>query len=229
VQNFEWIVFFDKNTPRKYHAEIDRLRTIYPFRPTYTPMFEMDRICPEIISTQVQEEWLLTTRLDSDDVLARDHVERLVKAFKWQGRELVNFTNGTILSLERGKAKLYEIQDRANPFASLLEPFGRDIKTIWWEHHVDIGRMAPIIQIGGAPAWMQIVHGGNVSNRVKGRRIRRSAHIESLPLLESFRHRRDCDLDIELENMFVTPLRAARELGWTFFKRVRGAVTGGRR
>jgi hypothetical protein len=42
-----------------------------------------------------------------------------------------------------------------------------------------IAEERPVIQIDGAPAWMQIVHGTNVSNRVRGRRVA-PAYIDGL-------------------------------------------------
>lgn len=224
VSDFEWIIFFDAKTPSPYRKRIELLRERFPFSPEYTEIFEMRNVAPLIASRRNSEDWLLTTRLDSDDVLGMDFVHRVRHGLKMQERQVVNFLNGAILSLT-DVPKLYLIQDRSNPFASLLERFNAEARTIWSERHVDLERMGRIEQIDAPPAWMQIVHGENVSNRVKGRRTFLRNYYDIFPLLKDISTDRvETKGQVALENSLVTPIRSACEVGRSGLKLVRDAV-----
>jgi hypothetical protein len=67
-------------------------------------------------------DWLLTTCLDSDDILAVDHVARLREALIPARRQVINFLDGVILSIVDAQPRLYIVRDNASPFASLMEP-----------------------------------------------------------------------------------------------------------
>jgi len=211
-QDFEWIVFFDDQTPEDYRSMISELQKLYPFRAEFTAFFEMDKLVPRLMKTGSDVEWLLTTRLDSDDILATDHVARLREILSSPRRQVINFTEGVILSVTGDHPRLYTIQDDANPFASLMEKVDEDVQTIWGEKHVDIARLAPIMQIGGTAAWLQVVHGGNVSNRIKGQRVRIDSFGDTFPYLTHLAVKmRESTAAIECENIFILPLRNIKE------------------
>jgi hypothetical protein len=211
-QDFEWLVFFDDQTPKEYRRVISELQTAYPFRAEFTARFEMDRIVPQLVSASEDADWLLTTRLDSDDVLATDHMARLHEALSPIRPRVINFSEGAILSIADAQPRLFRVRDDANPFASLIEAMGPGARTIWGERHVDIERLAPLAQVGGAPAWMQLVHGSNVSNRIKGRRVRLDSYCDLFPNLKClFESVKESGAEIKRENGVVLPLRQAKE------------------
>ncbi len=212
-QDFEWVVFFDEETPAEYKRKIEALRADYPFTPQFTPMFEMDRIVPELLRSVSGARWLLTTRLDSDDILAADHIERLRGALAVPRQQVVNFRHGAILSIKGEHPGLYRTEDDSNPFASLMEPLGRKSCTIWAVKHVDIERIAPVLQLEGEAAWLQVVHGSNVSNRVKGRRVSLNSLEATFPYLATIAPAsRETESEIVWENAVVAPLRQSKEL-----------------
>lgn len=225
-QDFEWIVLFDNETPEEFKVEISKLQAVYFFRAEFTPFFEMDKIVPRLMKASEDAEWLLTTRLDSDDILAADHVARLREAINPERPQVVNFFQGLILSIEGTRPRLYSIRDYANPFSSLFEPVGSSVRTIWGEKHVDIERLAPITQIGDPPAWLQIVHGSNVSNRIKGRRVMLNSFGESFPHLRALSTKTtESAAAINRENMIISPMRQAKECLRTVAKTVYYAAT----
>jgi hypothetical protein len=211
-QDFEWLVFFDDQTPEEYRRVILELQAVYPFRSEFTAFFEMNKIVPQLVSASEDADWLLTTRLDSDDILAIDHMARLREAVSPVRPRVVNFSEGVILSIADARPRLYRVLDDANPFASLMEAMGPDVRTIWGEKHVDIERLAPLAQVGEAPAWMQIVHGANVSNRIKGRRVRLDSYCDLFPNLKHPSESvEESGAEIRRENSVVLPLRQAKE------------------
>lgn len=222
-KDFEWIIFFDSKTPPDYMERIKALQSHFPFRIEYTDMFEMNVMCRQLISERNDSEWLLTTRLDSDDNLAKDFVERLRNAAKTGVKQNINFPNGLILSIKDGKYALYQDRDESSPFASLLEPFSDNITTIWEKQHRHIDEIAPIIQAGDAPAWLQIVHGDNISNHVRGIRSLMAKHTTSFPLLATLKiSSPETRADILIENLLVTPWRVAKETLKNFVKKLIG-------
>lgn len=224
-QDFEWVIFFDEKTPEEFLQQIVDLQAVYPFRAVYTGLFRMNEIVPDLVRGTEGADWLLTTRLDSDDILSIDHMERLRTFLAAPRRKVVNFRHGAILSVGAGAPRLYAAEDDSNPFASLMEPMSEEPTTIWGVMHTEIARMAPVAQVGGTPAWLQVVHGGNVSNRIKGQRIRLDALTHVFPHLETIRERlTERDADIRMENSMVAPLRRIKEAARAVAKRAYYAV-----
>ncbi len=215
VQSFEWIVLFDEETPQDYKNLIGALQTLYPFTAEYTKAYEMDKMAPEIIHRKgdKKEGWLLTTRLDSDDVLAVDFMERVYEAIKPLKRQTVNFANGAILGLSEKATGLYTTRDLSNPFGSLLEPYTDDIVTIWEKQHIYYKDIAPVMQIEGVPGWLQVVHGVNATNRIKGLRIPLSRYADVFPYIKTLSAvQSEKKQDITLENFTLIPLRYLYEV-----------------
>ena len=78
-----------------------------------------------------------------------------------------------------------------------------DARTIWGEVHVNIARSAPVRQLEGRPAWLQVVHGANVSSRIKGTRVRLASMADLFPTLRDAEGGRD--FGIAAENHLLTP------------------------
>jgi hypothetical protein len=218
-QDFDWFIFFDEQTPDRYRDEIARLQAIYPFHAEFTPLFEMEQIVPHLLQRGESAEWLLTTRLDSDDVLAIDHVSRLRELVETPKHQVINFRRGAILSIKSDQPQLYRVEDEANPFASLMEPLTAEASTIWAAKHEDIERIGAVRQVDGAPAWLQVVHGGNVSNRVKGVRVPVTSLTEAFPYLATLGAVDEKPHDILFSNSVIGPVRHGREIARAALKR----------
>ena len=176
--DFDWVIYFDIDTPQEFKDRIATLQKVFAFRAFYTPMFGrtgwQDSIRSEIAP---RTPFLLTTRLDSDDALATTFFERLHTEIAVQGHApgAYNFRNGLI---RRGEA-VYKMAHDSNPFFSFLEINDAAIRTAPGIHHMAIDETGPVVQIDGPPAWMQVVHDTNVSNRVRGARIVPDAAVTS--------------------------------------------------
>jgi hypothetical protein len=163
-QNFSWIIYFDPQSPAWLLNRIDE----YATAGTVLPIFRASVDRPELLAdvraaTAEQRELLITTNLDNDDGLAVDFVDRLQNAETGHPRAAVYLTTGLISSQDG----LYLRRDRHNAFCSVRES-SVDPVTCWSDWHNLLGRSMPVVELGGAPAWLQVVHGANVSNRVRG-------------------------------------------------------------
>jgi hypothetical protein len=208
---FHWLVYFDEATPAAVRARIEACRARVPFVPCFTGLVTAD-YWPASIAAAVPSRtpWLVTTRFDNDDALAADHLARLQAALAGQGapvRGSLNFPSGFVL--EGGK--LYALTHLANSFASWLEPWDARTRTAMSINHLKMARLGPVRQLAGPPAWLQVVHGGNVSNKVRGRRVPAEAAAGRFPASALAGLRRASGIEITLENLVLTPVRSARD------------------
>jgi hypothetical protein len=168
VQDFHWLVYVDTESPEWLLQGIAAHEAEGLYRPLYRTAVSAEDLRADIADVVGERrELLLTTNLDNDDGLARDFVARLQAAPRPAGsRQAVYLTNGVIRSGDR----LYLRVDRNNAFCSVRETWDEPV-TCWHDWHVLLGQHMPVVEVGGPPAWLQVVHGTNVSNRVHGRLV----------------------------------------------------------
>lgn len=168
--NFRWIIYFDPQSPRWLREWIDALA---PFE-LFTPIFRESVSRAELVSDLREvcggsRDVLVTTNLDNDDALAVDFISRIQQAIHGTARRAIYLADGLILQAPR----LYRRQDRDNAFCSVAEPWDAPV-TAWADWHNRLHLHMPVNVITGPPAWIQVIHGTNVSNRVHGRLTRPS-------------------------------------------------------
>jgi hypothetical protein len=179
-QNFVWLLYFDENTPSDYLSRIRDVISPYPhFRVVLCGAFDDEARARCILSElSADTQWLLTTRLDNDDGWRRDFVERLHAALRFEGRECLNFTSGLIWS--QGLTLLY--RHRSNAFISMLEPV-ESFRTVWCVQHLELDQVAPIRQIDAPPAFIQVIHTRNRSNKPRGARVPRRNALQGFEMM----------------------------------------------
>jgi len=164
---FTWIVYLDPESPGWL---FDRLRPLVDaglVRPALRTSVGPAELAEDLAAAVPRPAThLLTTNLDNDDGVAHDFLARLRGVRPEPHPLAVYLDHGLVL----GKEGLYLHRDRHNAFCSVLEPW-KDARTSWSEYHNELGNVMPVVHLGGAPAWLQVVHGANVSNRVRGRLV----------------------------------------------------------
>ncbi|MEW1982225.1 glycosyltransferase [Citricoccus sp. NPDC079358] len=163
--DFEWIIYFDPESPRWFTDWVDGWCTDRRFHAIYRASISREELLSDVRSvTGGRARTLLTTNLDNDDGLATDFVERLQAAVTGQRREALYLTSGIVLQ----DTAAYLRHDPVNAFCSVAEPWNDPVMA-WADWHNRLGRAMPVVQVGGGPGWLQVVHGRNVSNTVHGR------------------------------------------------------------
>ena len=172
-QNFRWIVFFHSKTPDIFKQKINEYATWENFIPVYVK----DRYTLEsnksIILDQLSNntEYLITSRLDSDDAISKDYIATIQDNFAEQEFEFINFSYGYVLHSHKFH-KLYIFKYLQNPFVSLVERVNEfsDIgfQTVFCADHTQLYSQGNVKQIKDEPGWMQLIHGKNHNNRVRG-------------------------------------------------------------
>lgn len=167
-KNFQWLVFFDANREQWLQDEVDQLSP-----GLFTPVWVDGDFDPEFIGNELvkrsEAPWFITTRMDNDDAVARDFIERIQREFEKQDFEFINFGSGLQLT-EAGA--VFGWSDPCGPFISLIEKRGDDLpRTVFIEGHDKLGNHGPIRQVTTHPMWAQMVHAKNMANTVKGVRV----------------------------------------------------------
>jgi putative rhamnosyltransferase len=122
--------------------------------------------------------------------------------------------------------ELYRRLDPHNAFCSVRESWTTPV-TCWSDWHNRLPRTMPALVLRGQPGWLQVVHGGNVSNRVRGRRTRPSVYRALFPgLLDALPEPSAASLVTDI--LMGAPSRAVRETGRAAAKAAVGAVLGRR-
>ncbi|MAE91105.1 MAG: hypothetical protein CMI67_16225 [Pelagibaca sp.] len=162
--NFQWLVFFDIDTPDEYKELNDSYKEEFPnFNPVYVSEWNSDVIKSAIFALVPENtEWLMSTRLDNDDGI-HEHFVKGLKECEFEDSTYFNYPHG--LTFSNGKG--YKHYDDSNAFLSYIEPIA-DIDGVWKYPHPEVIKKFPIVQLDLKNAWLQVVHGGNVSNKVRG-------------------------------------------------------------
>jgi Putative rhamnosyl transferase len=171
MQDFRWHIYFDRHTPARFLERASNgLAGKTNFFIKLCDIYGSETVQADLpVDLDSSKTWLVTTRLDNDDALHRDFVKRLHEAVRVGVEEAINFPCGVVYAAGR----LYRSRQDSNAFISLSESF-RTAKTVLCGPHNEMGRSYPVRNLAGGPAWVQVVHGSNVSNAIRGWRFARS-------------------------------------------------------
>ncbi|WEX91242.1 putative rhamnosyl transferase [Sinorhizobium garamanticum] len=214
-QNFRWIVYFDPASPEWLKNRIVRHVESGMFTPIYRESVSREEMIGDIRGViDRQHEVLITTNLDNDDGIAIDFVDRVQSVVPPCERVAIYVVNGLI---RRGD-RVYLRRDTRNAFNSVRETWSSPV-TSWSAWHTELGDLMPVVEIDGYPGWLQVVHGSNVSNRVRGRLV------SPLPVRKLFGRLLDGvgepgRLDLGRDRLISLPARFIRECGRAVAKRI---------
>lgn len=163
-RDFRWLVYFDPESPWWLRDAIDRHQSEGTYQPLFRESVPRGQLTRDLAEHLPATPLLMTTNLDNDDSIARDFTARLHALGSVSAPRAVFFSRGLV----RQGDDVYAWTDRHNAFCTVVEPWSSEPKTCWLDwHNLMPTRMSTQV-LGGAPAWLQVVHGGNVSNRVRG-------------------------------------------------------------
>ena len=211
-----WIVYLDPESPdwltRRLQPFIDRGL----FRSVFRTSVSQSELMSDIREAVPERgEVLLTTNLDNDDGLACDFSSRARAVVTPHPRVAIYLARGLI----KGDDGVFLRTDRRNAFCSIREPWESPV-TAWSEYHNEFPRVMPTVQLNGPPAWLQVVHGANVSNRIRGRLVSPTPHrarfgdlLDDAPVPDLTEVARDTLLSLPVRVMRDWGRSAARRAG----------------
>ncbi len=164
--DFQWLVFFDAESPAWFRKKIAAFGSL--ITPMYIEGEASDQVIVDSIAMAglVRTPYLLTTRVDNDDALAKGHLARVERAFQHQEKEFLEFPFG--LQLFRGH--LYNVYWPSNAFLSLVEKVesGNRFTSVLCVPHHRVREAGPVRSIHCSAQWMQVLHSSNLLNGLRG-------------------------------------------------------------
>jgi len=165
IKSFRWLIYFDSERDPWFQSEVDRLSA-----GVFEPIWVEGNLTPEVAASAVEErahsKWVITTRVDNDDAISRDFIECVQAQFAQQDFEFINFQSGIQLS-ENGQ--VFYRSDPLSPFISLIEKYnGEQLRGVYVGRHDRINEYGPVKQVVTHPMWLQMVHGLNIGNALRG-------------------------------------------------------------
>lgn len=226
-QNFSWIVLFDSETPVFARERIDR----YSRWPKFLALFVrpgVEGAARKAVIAQLKEapEILVTTRLDNDDGVSRRFVENIQERATVRETSVLEFPRGYVWH----KRRVYEYHFPFNPFTTLAEPrFSDDLsklRTVYTGSHSDLGRLGPVVELTKKPAWLQVIHGGNLENTVRGIRVRKSCLRDEFAICDEVTGGEDGTIEFIVDRIYTELITRGRSVGARLAKSARGWKTG---
>jgi len=179
--NFVWLVKCHHLTPQWARDELNKHSTIVPIyddvpqscknfcltRVPHTKIKEMEGIKTQhfkkYINKYLTSEFIITTRLDSDDGLSRTHVETIQDAFDKQAFTFIDFFNGASIK-NNVFFKFCEEGDHPRPsnFVSLIEK-SKNFRTVLYVAHP---KAKPCTYLNNDIGWLECHHDKNIINGV---------------------------------------------------------------
>ncbi|WP_288368685.1 glycosyltransferase [uncultured Roseivirga sp.] len=109
-QNFTWLVFFDTTTPEQFKVLNENLVLKYPnFCPIYVDGIRsfLPSLRRELME-RTNTDYLITSRIDNDDLIHRDFIKRVKEEAKPSGQLVIDMQRGYQLI---NKSKIFEVRN----------------------------------------------------------------------------------------------------------------------
>jgi hypothetical protein len=163
---FQWLIFFDAASPGWFKEKIAT------FSPLVKPIYIEGAATDEVIARKVLDTglvispYLITTRLDNDDAISKDHLASVQKVFRQQDREFITFPFG----LQSFRGHIYSVCWPSNPFLSLIEkvPDTQKVTTVFCVAHDRVGCANKLRRVLRSSQWLQLLHSSNLANSLRG-------------------------------------------------------------
>ena len=163
-----WLVFCDADSPGWLREALEELGEGL-FDVVWLDEPWGHTVLRRAVAAVADRPFLITTRLDSDDVLGVDFVTLVQGEFRGQTSMYINLLCG--LQLDRS-GQFYRYDYPQNAFISYVEKLSGEPRTVFQQfQHGRSLTMAPVRNVVSQWAWVQVIHGGNLSNYVRGPRV----------------------------------------------------------
>lgn len=216
-----WLVMFDSSTPDDVRRRIARWKQQCP---TLTPLFftadevkgftgrstgrRVDFITDAIADhLPADAGWIITTNLDNDDSLADDTLARIQQSvIRHPSQRVISLVNGWQYFPDRRAA--ISMTYPHNHFLSLVEACGSTPVTVESMSHRRARALFDVEDIEGEPGWLEVVHGGNVSNelritsRIRYRRLHGSCSLRRFGIPVDFTAAEQRRANLRLTSLF---------------------------
>lgn len=163
-QNFKWLIFFHKRTPKKFLNRIKKLKKFYNFEDLYFDDGEKFRLLDYRVKNKDYSDFHITTRIDNDDIIDEDYIKKIQDYANNNLHEcFISFPHGLKFDLNFNKE--VDFYSKFNHFTSMISS---EDKTILNFNHITINNqdIETICFETEKPMWTEIIHSSNVLNEI---------------------------------------------------------------
>lgn len=177
-KNFTWLIYFDSQTPDEFKGLIKELESRSYIKVCYADGndgFMRDHIS-HIKKLSAGKKWIISSRIDNDDVFHKNAIQTIQNAFVAKDEYLISLSSGYTLNTSTKTMGHYYYP--GCPFISIIEAVDKSkLKSIYYKSHghweaLKLKVWRELFQrknkratfILSHPYWIQLVHGDNVSN-----------------------------------------------------------------
>jgi hypothetical protein len=170
-QSFKWCVFFDIETPEKHQLKISEIHQKYSnFRPIYID--GMKNLNKEFIkyikdTLDVSDKYIITSRLDNDDIIHKDFVEVIQNNYFLEPNTIIDLRKGYQVAIETKNTQIRSIDFQFNQFVSLVEAVDTPIKTVMDKMHREWKKNLKVNIYTKNELWIELIHVSNKVNSVR--------------------------------------------------------------
>lgn len=167
-QDFKWILLSDERTPEPYRTRLLAYRETMPQIDVvfWAPHYEDDyhEMLQQLGERLVgNHDWLLSSRLDNDDMLEQTYIERIHKYAETQvlTNSILTYLNGSQYFVKEGIS--FKVGYQYNHFSTFCEEKG-NIHTSLGMNHVLVPKRKLLLIETAKDMWCEIVHSSNICN-----------------------------------------------------------------
>jgi hypothetical protein len=157
VRDFKVIGGISENSPAWFVARLQQ----YGWLKLFTKKSMEGADLPDWIAAMkpdMNQPWVMTTRIDTDDAINKTFIEKLHQAFEPR-RMAINFDKGIVMS--RGRS--YELANTSNPFITLIERT-TEARTVYCGGHGEIAKRIFTKHLSEPTMFLVNTHGFNRRN-----------------------------------------------------------------
>ena len=156
--DFEWVLLCHHKMPKRW---FDKLNTYFEHCPITVTILRVGRNWLSELQRYVDVgvESIITTRLDSDDMIEPGFLRKVQSAYSSMSRYFVDAPHG----YKEVDGKLVIYTERNNPFLSYVE-YERPYRTAYHVEHGSRINNYVVVSIQGRQ-WIQVIHSRNQRNK----------------------------------------------------------------
>ena len=130
----------------------------------------VSRISDDVIDMSNNSEWIITSRIDNDDIILNNYIAEIQRNINYQHGNVVNFNKGICYNFNENYFTKYMYDYLQSPFVSKIEESKKGCRPILLDHH---DKLTPNQQID-VHGWIQLIHGDNLRNTLNGEAVFKS-------------------------------------------------------
>ncbi|MCK9301675.1 MAG: putative rhamnosyl transferase [Bacteroidales bacterium] len=132
--NFEFELLFAMH-PLSKPAEVDKIAKLFIKIPNFNIVFMKNQSYFNKYLIQ-EEPYIITTRIDTDDIVHKDFINEIQKNFIAKNKTVLNFSDMLIYNWNTNRQVIKRAE--SNQFTSLIEDVSGDIETIYGTNHTKL-------------------------------------------------------------------------------------------